>query len=106
MISNDPDEFAQAPAAVGDMVGYLSQLVAAKRARPRDDLISEFTIAGDGDNGFTEVEILAIVFALLVAGYETSSTSSATAPWHCSSTPRSLPSCAASRPSSGRPSRR
>lgn len=73
MISNDPDEFAQAPGAVGDMVGYLSQLVAAKRARPGDDLISDFTIAGDGGNGFTEVEILAIVFALLVAGYETSS---------------------------------
>jgi cytochrome P450 len=73
MISNDPDEFAQAPAAVGEMVGYLSQLVAAKRAHPGDDLISEFAIASDGDNGFTEVEILAIVFALLVAGYETSS---------------------------------
>ena len=73
MISNDPDEFAQAPGAVRDMVGYLSQLVAAKRARPGDDLISDFTIAGDGGNGFTEVEILAIAFALLVAGYETSS---------------------------------
>jgi len=73
MISTDPDEFAQAPAAVGEMVGYLSDLVAAKRAHPGDDLISDFTIAGDGDNAFTEVEILAIVFALLVAGYETSS---------------------------------
>jgi cytochrome P450 len=73
MISTDPDEFAQAPAAVGEMVGYLSNLVAAKRAHPGDDLISDFTIAGDGDNAFTEVEILAIVFALLVAGYETSS---------------------------------
>src|ERR1700757_1618693 len=73
MISTDPDEFAQAPAAVGEMVGYLSDLVAAKRAHPGDDLISDFTIAGDGDNALTEVEILAIVFALLVAGYETSS---------------------------------
>jgi len=48
MISNDPDEFAQAPGAVGDMVGYLSQLVAAKRARPGDDLISDFTIVCNG----------------------------------------------------------
>jgi cytochrome P450 len=73
MISTDPDEFAQAPAAIGEMVGYLSELVATKRARPGDDLVSEFTSASDGSNGFTEVELLAVVFALLVAGYETSS---------------------------------
>jgi cytochrome P450 len=73
MISTDPDEFAQAPMAVGEMVAYLSELVAAKRAHPGDDLVSQFRIASDGDNGFTEVELLAIVFALLVAGYETSS---------------------------------
>jgi cytochrome P450 len=73
MISTDPDEFAQAPTAVGEMVGYLSELVAAKRARPGDDLVSEFTGASDGGDGFTEVELLGIVFALLVAGYETSS---------------------------------
>jgi cytochrome P450 len=73
MISTDPEEFAQAPAAVGEMVGYLSELVAAKRARPGDDLVSDFTGAGDGELGFTEVELLGIVFALLVAGYETSS---------------------------------
>jgi cytochrome P450 len=72
MISTDPDEFAQAPVAVGEMVGYLSELVAAKRARPGDDLVSAFA-SSDGDNGFTDVELLGIVFALLVAGYETSS---------------------------------
>src|ERR1700758_1950258 len=73
MISTDPEEFAQAPAAVREMVGYLSDLVAAKRARPGDDLVSEFAGAGDGEHGFTDVELLGIVFALLVAGYETSS---------------------------------
>jgi cytochrome P450 len=73
MISRDPDEFAQAPAAVADMVGYLSELVASKRSCPGDDLISEFAIASDADKRFTKVELLAIAFALLVAGYETSS---------------------------------
>jgi cytochrome P450 len=73
MISTDPEEFAQAPTAVAEMVGYLSELVAAKRARPGEDLISAFIAASDEGDGFTEVELLAIVFALLVAGYETSS---------------------------------
>jgi cytochrome P450 len=73
MISTDPEEFAQAPAAVREMVGYLGELVAAKRARPGDDLVSDFAGAGDGEHGFTDAELLGIVFALLVAGYETSS---------------------------------
>jgi cytochrome P450 len=73
MISTDPDEFAQAPVAVGEMVSYLSELAATKRAHPGDDLVSDFVGTSDGDNGFTDVELLGIVFALLVAGYETSS---------------------------------
>jgi cytochrome P450 len=65
MISTDPDEFAQAPRRSPTW---------SKRSCPGDDLISEFAIASDADKKFTGVELLAIAFALLVAGYETSST--------------------------------
>ncbi len=72
MITTDHDEFARAPEAVAEMVDYLSELVVAKRARPANDLVSEFAATRDRDGGFSEVELVGIVFALLVAGYSTS----------------------------------
>jgi cytochrome P450 len=58
------------------MFGYLAQLIAAKRESPADDLLSALILARDGgsageDDALTEHELHAMLFLLLVAGFET-----------------------------------
>ena len=53
------------------LVGYVRELVAAKRAHPADDLLSALVAARDGADRLTEDELTSMVFLLLVAGHET-----------------------------------
>jgi cytochrome P450 len=53
------------------LTNYLQGLIAAKRAEPTDDLISELVGATDQGDRLSEPELLAMVFLLIVAGYET-----------------------------------
>jgi cytochrome P450 PksS len=50
---------------------YLRRLLAARRADPRDDLISALVQAEEGGERLSEDELLAMVMLLLVAGHET-----------------------------------
>src|SRR5690606_33187025 len=50
---------------------YLSQLIAERRANPRDDLISALIAARDEDDLLNEQELLGTLGLLLVAGHET-----------------------------------
>ncbi len=50
---------------------YLRGLLAARRADPRDDLVSALVQAEDGGERLSEDELLAMVMLLLVAGHET-----------------------------------
>jgi cytochrome P450 len=53
------------------MAGYLSQLLAEKRRRPADDLLTALTQARDEDDRLDEQELISMTFLLLVAGHET-----------------------------------
>jgi cytochrome P450 len=53
------------------MVGYLRELVDAKRAAPADDLLSALVAVRDGQDRLSEDELISMVFLLLVAGHET-----------------------------------
>ena len=57
----------QAAAELGE---YLTQMIAARRAAPRDDLVSALAAAGDGVR-LPDDELLANLILLLVAGFET-----------------------------------
>jgi cytochrome P450 len=64
--------------AVGEaMYLYFIRLVAAKRARPADDLVSALIVARDADesgggaDSLSEHELIAMLFLLLIAGHET-----------------------------------
>ncbi|MEA5362550.1 cytochrome P450 [Amycolatopsis sp., V23-08] len=61
-------------AATGQMWDYVAGLVADRRGRPRDDLISAM-LAVQGESGtVTDDELVIVVMTILVAGYETTST--------------------------------
>ena len=53
------------------MMRFLRRLVAERRARPRDDLVSRLASAGEDGDRLDEDELLAMVALLLIAGYET-----------------------------------
>ncbi|NJP94278.1 cytochrome P450 [Nonomuraea sp. FMUSA5-5] len=59
-------------AAQAEFFQYMSDLIAAKRAEPGDDLLSELLAAGGPDEGGLEdLQIIVTGMALLVAGHET-----------------------------------
>jgi cytochrome P450 len=64
----DPGSFRAAGAA---MFYYFTQLVAAKRAHPADDMVSALIEAQDSGDSLDERELIAMLFLLLVAGHET-----------------------------------
>jgi cytochrome P450 len=63
-----PDAFAAAASA---MFAYNTQLLASKRARPGDDLLSALIQARDEGESLSENELLSAMFLLLLAGHDT-----------------------------------
>ncbi|GAA4598445.1 cytochrome P450 [Actinoplanes octamycinicus] len=57
--------------AIEAMVKYIHQLLAERRARPGDDLLSGLIQVRDAEDRLTEEELSSMVFLLLVAGHET-----------------------------------
>jgi len=52
-------------------IGYGRELVAAKRARPADDLLTQLTQAEEGGDRLDEDELLSMIFILILAGHVT-----------------------------------
>jgi len=52
-------------------MGYLKKLIKARRAYPKDDLVTALVQARDGSDQLSEDEVLAMIFILLIAGHET-----------------------------------
>jgi len=61
-------------AAREEMNRYLAGLIAARRAVPADDLLTDLIGACDDDNVLTEREMIVFAATLLIAGYHTTST--------------------------------
>jgi cytochrome P450 len=62
------EEFLAAGTA---MFYYFTDLLAAKRSSPADDLVSALIAARDSGDSLDERELIALLFLLLVAGHET-----------------------------------
>jgi cytochrome P450 len=57
--------------AARSMVRYVRDLIVAKRAEPRDDLLSALIAVHEGGDRLSRDELTSMVFLLLVAGHET-----------------------------------
>lgn len=67
------DELANAiRSTVSEMEGYLREVVATRRRAPQDDMVSDLIRAEIEGRLLTDEEIIAFLFLLLPAGYETS----------------------------------
>ncbi|HTJ72915.1 MAG TPA: cytochrome P450 [Actinospica sp.] len=67
-------EPAEMTAQIGEFLGYVAALIAAKRADPGEDLIDDLIAARDGEDRLTETELLSLVTGLIAVGNETTST--------------------------------
>ncbi|CAO5253236.1 cytochrome P450 [Frankia sp. AgKG'84/4] len=67
-----PAEIAERDAAGAGVVGYLTDLVARRRAHPEDDLLSRLVAVEEAGEVLSVAEVIGICVLLLVAGMETS----------------------------------
>jgi cytochrome P450 len=70
-VSVDASVAAAAQQARLEFADYFRELIAIRRARPADDLLSELIRAEDDGHRLTEAELIATCVLLLVAGHET-----------------------------------
>ena len=66
-----PETVEAGRAAAGAVVGYFSEIIAARRAAPTDDLVSALIAASVDGECLADDEILGFCFLLIVAGTET-----------------------------------
>ncbi|MEX2974544.1 cytochrome P450 [Streptomyces sp. C184] len=76
LITPDPSRPERMKQAIGAMLEFYTGLIAAKRAEPGDDLLSDLIAvrddapAADGSDRLTEDELTSLAFLILFAGYE------------------------------------
>lgn len=66
----DPARPERAKDAVRALIGFLARLLAAKRADPADDLLSDLVAVRDDEDRLSEDELMSLAFLILFAGYE------------------------------------
>lgn len=67
-----PELFDKIRANVAEMEGYLREVIAARRAAPRSDLVSDLLAADAAGQRLSDAEVLAMLFLIMPAGFETS----------------------------------
>lgn len=65
------EKYAIAERATREMADFFRELIAARRAQPQPDLLSELVALDDGGDRLTEDELVASCILLLFAGHET-----------------------------------
>lgn len=72
LIAPDPSRPERAKQSVGRMLAFFTELLAAKRKEPADDLLSALIAVRDEGDQLTEDELMSLAFLILFAGYENS----------------------------------
>lgn len=70
LLSTDASAAEQTQRHLGELAQYILQLIASRRAQPRDDLMSALLEAHDQGDRLSEPEMVSLCIAILVAGYE------------------------------------
>jgi cytochrome P450 len=65
------DEWSRIADASAAMTAYLTSMIASKRAKPSDDMMTALVQASDEGDRLSENELVSMTFLLLVAGHET-----------------------------------
>jgi cytochrome P450 len=68
---NDEDRLRRGELAMGQLADFLRPVIAARRAQPREDLLSGMLHAAEGGDVLSEDEVIANVILMVFAGHET-----------------------------------
>jgi cytochrome P450 len=68
---DSPEKYARAEAATREMAALFRELIAARRAAPQSDLLSQLVTVEDAGERLSEDELVATCVLLLFAGHET-----------------------------------
>jgi cytochrome P450 len=71
LMSDAQGDPGKVEAAFGEFAAYFAGLVAAKRAKPTDDLVTALIAARDEEDRLSERELVTLGMGLLLAGHET-----------------------------------
>jgi cytochrome P450 len=66
-----PEKYDTAQAATREMAAFFLALIEERRRQPREDALSELTHLRDGDDAFSDDELVATCIMMLFAGHET-----------------------------------
>lgn len=70
LVAPDPTRPSLAKQAIGNLLSFLTQLIADKRTAPADDLLSALIAVRDEEDRLSEDELMSLAFLILFAGYE------------------------------------
>lgn len=65
------EHLAEVEEAFGHLDAYITELIADRRAQPRDDLVTTMIQAREADDRLSDDEVAGMIGALLFAGYDT-----------------------------------
>jgi cytochrome P450 len=71
-VARNEKKLARSRQVMEDYIGYLRGIFAARRADPRDDLITSLLAAEDAGDALSEDELFSMILLLIVVGHETS----------------------------------
>ncbi len=66
-----PEHFPGIEQSAGELTAYVEGLVAARRAEPRDDFITDYLRTVDEDGNLSDIETLTQIVSLILAGSDT-----------------------------------
>lgn len=66
-----PEKYDTAQAATHEMAAFFREMIEARRREPREDAITELVNLRDGEDRFTDDELVATCILMLFAGHET-----------------------------------
>jgi len=69
--AGDPAKLLAADKSATEMNAYFTELIAQRRAKPQDDLVSTLAQAWEGEPGLHEAQLLSTLVLLFNAGFET-----------------------------------
>jgi cytochrome P450 len=65
------ERIGEVDAALEQLIAYTGRLAVARRAEPRDDLVSRIALAAAEEGGWSEYEVSGFIAGLVFAGHET-----------------------------------
>ncbi|MGW7098706.1 cytochrome P450 family protein [Streptomyces sp. NPDC054838] len=94
VLSQDPSQEGEAASqrkrVNDDVVGYFTDVLAQRRAEPREDLLGDLVRAADEDGMFTDEELVSTAIFLVIAGHKTTANLVGNGVWALLSHPEQL----------------